>query len=147
MLKQENVENRMIMDIFKNDLILEKQYSIEIGNLISHFSKHVADSEMKYFSAVKALSEYIVIKIDLFSNNEKEWKRRKKYKLKFRLENDGKNPTSYPSPKRKPILGGRYILDAVDYYSKVREKYDQEYEMLIKKRKLKFDETRQYTIH
>ncbi len=137
----------MTMDIFKNSIIVEKQFSIEIENLISHFSKHVADGEMKYFLAVKSLSEYLLKNIAIFSNKEKEWKARKKYKLKFRIENDGRNPTTYPSPKKKSPASTRYILDAVDYYSQVRKKYDESQEMEFKNMQKKFDKTRQFTVH
>ena len=146
-LKQENIENRMTMDIFKNSVIMEKQFSIEIENLISKFSKYVADGKMKYFPAVKSLSEYLLKNNNIFSNKEKEWKARKKYKFKFRIEHDGKNPTTYPSPRKKLPTSTRYILDAIDYYSQVRKKYRKSQRSKFQNIKKKFDETRQFTGH
>ena len=137
----------MYMDIFKNLLIRGKQYSIEIENLISIFSKKVAEGEMKYFPAVGSLEKYILKNLDLFSNDEKRWKTRRKYELKFRKENNGKNPTTYPSSKKKSPASTRYILDAIDYYNEARLKFDKSERSKWDSQKSKFEKTRQFTSH
>jgi len=145
----DDVKNRMYMDIFSNIIISQKPHSLEIDDLIIHFSKHVANGDMKYFPAVRSLEEFILKYFETFSNDVVRWTKRRKYEIKFRQENNGKSPTSFPSfvPKKKSSGSGRYILDAVDYYNENRLKFDAVQEKKWKLQKKKFEKTRAFTVH
>ena len=113
----------------------------KIGELISHFSKHVANGEMKYYSAVRGLEEYILANISIFNGTYEDWKRRRKANQKAERTSKARQNR----PKETQIK--QYIMDAIDYYSKVREKYDKEQEVKEENRKKSLDETRKYMGH
>lgn len=140
-LEQKNVENWMYMHLCKNKKIEKIKWDVKIEELISHFSLHVAKGEMKYYSAIRGLKEYILINIDTFDGTYEDWKRRKK--ANQRAERSRKTRQNRPNG----IQIKQYIMDAVDYYSKVREKYDKELEIKEENRKKSLDETRKYMDH
>lgn len=138
-LKQENVENWMEMHLCKNPDIEKRKWDMKIRELIHHFSKHVADGDMKYYSAVRGLEEYVLKNIKSFDGTYADWLRVQKIK-KRRTRQKSQNLT-------KDVQIKQYVMDAIDYYSKVREKYDQEYKIKLENQKSKFDETREFTVH
>lgn len=130
----------MYMHICKNKKIDERKWDVKIEELISHFSKHVANGEMKYYSAVRGLEEYILININAFTGTYEDWKRRRKASRKREI-------SKKISQSKSNIQIKQYIMDAIDYYDKVREKYDKEQEIKYENRRKTFDETRKYTTH
>ena len=131
----------MQMHLCKNFLIEARKWDPKIEELISHFSNHVAKGEMKYYSAVRGLEEYILANINIFNGTYVDWKRRRKAILK------SKRSKKITLNKSKGIQIKQYIMDAIDYYDKVREKYDKEQEIKYENMRKTFDETRKYTGH
>lgn len=140
-LEQKNVENWMYMHLCKNKKIEKRKWDVKIEELISHFSLHVAKGEMKYYSAVRGLEEYILANISIFNGTYEDWKRRRKANQRAERSRRARKDRS------KEIQIKQYIMDAVDYYSKVREKYDKELEIKEESRKKSLDETRKYMGH
>jgi len=138
-LIQKNVENWMHMHLCKNSTIEKRKWDLKIHELVSHFSKHVSNGEMKFYPAVRGLEDYILKNINQFNGTRQEWLRVKKTK-KRQTNKILKNQTN-------PLRIKQYIMDAVDYYNESRKKYELEYELNLKNRKAKFDQTRQYAGH
>lgn len=131
----------MYMHLCKNKKIEKIKWDVKIEELISHFSLHVAKGEMKYYSAVRGLEEYILANIGIFDGTYEDWKRRRKTNQRAERSRKARKDRS------KEIQIKQYIMDAVDYYSKVREKYDKELELKEENRKKSLDETRKYMGH